>query len=459
MELVRAAVRDREGPLTNDDQVALVIFTRDLRVTDHPALTAAGRASRVVCAFIHDAALKSGRPMHPLRTRFLSECLADLDVSLRRLGSRLEVREGKWVDEVLGLAAQSGARSIHMSDDVTPYAQRRFARLEAAAGQTIEVCRSPGLTTLPPGVLTPAGGDHYRVFTPFYRRWLTTPRRHLLPPPAWLPTVDGTNPRPWSRSAKTLPTSPLPLGSGGEHAAATRLAAWAAGGITRYGEHRDDLAEPAHSGLSRDLHFGCISPLQVEILIDGLPGAGPFLRQLCWRDFYLQILAARPEAAWSDYVERGRRPRTDPVRFEAWRKGRTGVPIVDAAMRQLALEGFLPNRARMIAASFLTRNLGLDWRDGARHFLEHLVDADVALNNLNWQWMAGRGTGANPHRVLSPTRQGNRFDPDGAYVRRHVPELLGLDSARIHEPWRLGRRELARLGYQAPIVPLGDVVA
>jgi deoxyribodipyrimidine photo-lyase len=447
--------------MTTDGSVALVVFTRDLRVADHPALTRATRASKVVCAFIRDDALRSGRPMHPLRTRFLSECLEDLDASLRRLGSRLEVREGNWVDEVLGLAAQTGARSIHLSDDVTPYARRRFARLEAALGQTIEVCRSPGLTTLPPGVVTPAGGDHYRVFTPFYRRWLATPRRQLLLPPTSLPTVDGTNLLPRSRSAAALPVTPRPptVGSGGEYAAATRLATWAAEGITRYGERRDDLAEPANSGLSRDLHFGCISPLQVEAAIGGLPGAGPFLRQLCWRDFYLQILAARPNAAWSDYVERERRPRRDPAGFEAWRRGLTGVPIVDAAMRQLALEGFLPNRARMIAASFLTRNLGLDWRDGARHFLEHLVDADVALNNLNWQWMAGRGTGANPNRVLSPTRQGHRFDPHGTYVRRHVPELLGLDSARIHEPWRLGRRQLARLGYPAPIVPPGEVAA
>jgi deoxyribodipyrimidine photo-lyase len=444
--------------MTADEPVALIVFTRDLRVADNPALIRATRASKVVCAFIHDDAVQSGRPRHPLRTRFLSECLADLDASLRRLGSRLEVCEGIWVDEVLGLVAQTGARSIHLSDDVTPYARRRFARLEAAAGQTVEVCRSPGLTIVSPGVVTPAGGDHYRVFTPFFRRWLTTSRRQLLPPPTSLPTVDGT-PTLRSRSAKALPMPPLPpaLGPGGEHAAATRLAAWAAGGIARYGEHRDDLAEPANSGLSRDLHFGCLSPLQVEAAIGGLPRAEPFLRQLCWRDFYLQILAARPEAAWSDYVERGRRPRRDPAGFEAWRTGLTGVPIVDAAMRQLALEGFLPNRARMIAASFLTRNLGLDWRDGARHFLEHLVDADVALNNLNWQWMAGHGTGTNPHRVLSPTRQGHRFDQHGTYVRRHVPELRGLDSASIHEPWRLGRRQLARLGYPAPIVPPGEV--
>ena len=447
--------------MTKQGSVALVVFTRDLRVTDNPALTAAARASRVACAFIHDDALRSGRPMHPLRTHFLSECLTDLDASLRRLGSRLEVREGNWVNEVLGLAAHTGARSIHMSDDVTPYARRRFACLDAAAGKTVEVCRSPGLTIVPPGVVTPAGGDHYRVFTPFYRRWLTTPRRHRLPPPAMLPAVDGTGPRSRSRFAAAPPTprqSPA-IGRGGEHAAAARLATWAAGEVARYGERRDRLAEPATSRLSLDLHFGCLSPLHVEAALADLPGVGPFRRQLCWRDFYTQILAARPEVAWSDYVERGGQSRTDRSGFEAWSQGLTGLPVVDAAMRQLALEGFLPNRARMIAASFLTRQLRLDWRVGARHFLEHLVDADVALNNLNWQWMAGRGTGANPHRVLNPTRQGRRFDPQGTYVRRYLPELRGLDSAIIHEPWRLGHRELARLGYPAPMVPVGETAA
>jgi deoxyribodipyrimidine photo-lyase len=267
--------------------------------------------------------------------------------------------------------------------------------------------------------------------------------------------------------------------SGGERAALARLATWGDGPLARYGAQRDDLAHPVTSRLSADLHFGCLSPLRVEAALAGLPGAAPFLRQLCWRDFFLQLLAARPGAAWSDVVhrpdpdgadpdrtdrdgtdrsgahrdgtDRGRRgeERADRTRLDAWRSGRTGVPIVDAAMRQLLEEGFLPNRARMIAASFLTRQLRQPWQEGARHFLAHLVDADVAINNPNWQWMAGRGTGGNPQRVLSPTRQALRFDPDGEYVRRYVPELRSLDASLVHEPWRLGRRGLARIGYPA----------
>ena len=433
--------------MRGDGPVALVVFTRDLRVDDHPALAAAaGGASQVVCAFVHDATLRSGSPMHPLRTRFLADCLADLDASLRQRGARLEQRAGRWVDEVLRLAAETGARTIHLSDDVTPYAQSRLGRLEVAAGRTAEVRRAPGLTIVPPGVVTPAGGDHYRVFTPFYRRWLAVPRRPLLPAPRPAPP-----PRPAS--------GPAPgVASGGERAARARLAAWGEGALARYGEQRDDLADPATSGLSADLHFGSLSPLRVEAAVAQLSGAAPFLRQLCWRDFYLQLLAARPDAAWADLVHRGGQDRSDPARFDAWRSGLTGVPIVDAAMRQLLAEGYLSNRARMIAASFLTRHLEQRWQDGARHFLAHLVDADVALNNLNWQWVAGRGTGTNPHRVLSPTRQARRFDPRGEYVRRYVPELRSLDTALVHEPWRLGRRGLTRIGYPTPVVPVVPVV-
>jgi deoxyribodipyrimidine photo-lyase len=446
-----------DGP--SDGRTALVVFTRDLRVADNPTLHSAVRASsKVVCAFVHDVALLSGKPMHPMRTRYLSDCLADLDSSLRDLGMRLEQREGDWVDNVLALAGQSGAQSVHLTDDVTPYAQRRFERLEVATGRTVEVNRGPGLTIIPPGVLRPANGDHYRVFTPYYRRWLVTPRRQSLAAPLPLGRSSMTDrKRRTPRSELKATTPATSVERGGEGAAAKRLEAWAAGPVAGYGERRDDLGETRTSRLSQDLHFGCLSPLQVEAAVTGRPGAAPFLRQLCWRDFYLQILAARPEAAWSDYVERGGRPRRNRKRFEAWSNGVTGVPIVDAAMRQLAGEGFVPNRARMIAASFLTRQLGLDWRDGARHFLRHLVDADVALNNLNWQWMAGRGTGSNPHRVLNPTRQARRFDPDGSYVRRHVAELRALDTDTVHEPWRLGRRALAQLGYPAPVVPMGGV--
>lgn len=444
--------------MTGDGDVALVVFTRDLRIADNPVLYEASSAANVVCAFVHDDSLLSGMTMNSRRTAFLADCLADLDHALRKLGTHLVQRRGDWVAEVLGLATEVGARSIRLSDDVTPYARRRFARLEEGAARSVEVRRSPGLSIVAPGAITPTGGDHYRVFTPYYRRWLGAPRRRLLPSPTSLrgPVSGGLSPHPVTVATSRELLIPASEGTrlGGEAAAEAQMARWVAGAHTRYGEHRDDLAEPATSGLSPYLHFGCVSPLQVEMALGRLPGTDRFVRQLCWRDFYFQILRARPTAAWSDFVERGEVPRSDPISYAAWCDGLTGVPIVDAAMRQLAGEGTISNRARMIAASFLTRHLGIDWRDGARHFLRRLIDADIALNNLNWQWMAGRGTGSNPHRVLSPTRQARRFDPLGTYVRRHVPELRDLDPGVIHEPWLLGPGERSRLGYPEPIVPI-----
>ncbi len=176
---------------------------------------------------------------------------------------------------------------------------------------------------------------------------------------------------------------------------------------------------------------------------------------MAWRDFHHQVLAARPDAARADYRPRGDAWREDPEALQAWREGRTGYPIVDAGMRQLRTEGWMHNRARLIVASFLTKTLYLDWRAGARHFLDHLADGDIANNQLNWQWVAGTGTDTRPNRVLNPLRQAERYDPTGRYVRRWVPELAGLENPReAHQPWRLGTSTLRRLGYPSPIVDL-----
>jgi deoxyribodipyrimidine photo-lyase len=215
--------------------------------------------------------------------------------------------------------------------------------------------------------------------------------------------------------------------------------------VSGYEAAHDDLAADATSRLSPYLHFGCVSPLEVVLAVDGLPGDEAFVRQICWRDFYQQILAARPDAAWSDYRPRGDEWNRDPEALDAWKEGRTGYPVVDAGMRQLAREGFMHNRARMIVASFLTKDLYVDWREGARHFLDLLVDGDIANNNLNWQWVAGTGTDTNPHRVFNPTVQGKRFDPDGEYVRRYVPELAALRGPATHEP-----KSDVRLAYDYP---------
>lgn len=191
---------------------------------------------------------------------------------------------------------------------------------------------------------------------------------------------------------------------------------------------------------------------------DRTRGVGPvaFLRQLAWRDFHHQVLAARPRSAWADYRARGDRWRTDEKEIAAWREGRTGYPVVDAAMRQLLHEGWMHNRGRLLVASFLTKTLYVDWRVGARHFLDLLVDGDLANNQLNWQWTAGTGTDTRPNRVLNPLAQARRFDPRGDYVRRWVPELAGLKGTAVHQPWKLPGPDRARLDYPDPIVDLDE---
>ena len=440
-------------------RVALVVFTRDLRVNDHPALSAtASGAGRVVPLFVFDDAILAGSFNRPNRTGFLLDSLTDLDVALQALGARLVVRRGDWVDTVVDVARQVGATSIHVSTDVSSYARRRLARLQSVASrERIALVEHPGTTIVPAGAVTPAGGDHYQVFTPYFRRWQELPRRHRSAAPTSLRLPDELD-------AGALPVladvvqgerSPSTM-RGGASEARRRLSAWVGNGLANYDDRHDDLPGDATSRLSASLHFGCLSPLEVLDAVRDRPGAEPFVRQLGWRDFFAQLLAARPDAAWSDYRPRGDVWRDDPAALEAWKAGRTGFPVVDAGMRQLAAEGFMHNRARMIVASFLTKDLGIDWRAGARHFLDLLVDGDLAQNNLNWQWVAGTGTDSNPHRVFNPTVQGTRFDPLGEYVRRWVPELAALRGTATHDPPPEVRRAY---GYPAPIVDHRQAIA
>ncbi|MGQ4444954.1 FAD-binding domain-containing protein, partial [Streptomyces violaceoruber] len=235
-------------------------------------------------------------------------------------------------------------------------------------------------------------------------------------------------------------------------------------GLSRYEDRHDDLADDATSRLSPYLHFGALSPLELvhRARAHGGPGAEAFVRQVCWRDFHHQVLAARPEASVKDYRTRHDRWRGEEDAAEdiaAWRDGRTGYPVVDAAMRQLRHQGWMHNRARLLVASFLTKTLYVDWRIGARHFLDLLVDGDVVNNQLNWQWAAGTGTDTRPHRVLNPLVQARRFDPDGVYVRRWVPELRSVEGGKVHEPWRLAAAERGELDYPDPLVELADGLA
>ncbi len=420
---------------------SVMVFTRDLRVHDNPALAAAAGTGEVVPLFVLDDAILSRHEQNATRLSFLLGSLRDLDASLRDRGGRLIVRRGPWVKTVLAVAGQAGAGQIHLMDDVSGYAAARLARLTKQAAQTRrEVITHPGVMTAGPDGLSPAGGGPYQVFTPYYRRWLEEPRRGLAPAPRPITIPGGTDAGAIPgladlTSSRRTAATPEP----GETAARKRLTTWARQHLAGYEANRDDLAAGTTSRLSPYLHLGCLSPLAVVHEVTGMAGAEPFIRQIAWRDFFAQLLAARPDAAREDYRPRGgagapRRWHHDPDGLQAWKDGKTGYPVVDAAMRQLAVEGFMHNRARMIVASFLTKDMRINWREGAAHFMASLADADVASNQLNWQWVAGTGTDTQRHRIFNPTRQGQRFDPAGEYIRRYLPELDDVPAGDIHDP-------------------------
>ncbi|MER6362806.1 deoxyribodipyrimidine photo-lyase [Kitasatospora sp. NPDC001527] len=421
--------------------VSIALFTQDLRLHDNPVLHAAcAAADEVVPLFVLDPAVENGGSAAPNRTAFLADCLADLDASLRRIGSRLTVRRGEPAEQTARVVAATGAATVHVAAGVSRFAQRRETRLRELLGDRLQA-HDGSTTVVPPGRVAPAGRDHYAVFTPYHRAWQGTPRRAVLGAPRIIRTPDGIG------SENMLVGGPISPGlpPGGETAARERWRRWDVGA---YAGVHDDLAADGTSRLSPYLHFGCLSPTELvtrALRHDGA-GAQAFVRQLAWRDFHHQVLAARPDAAHRDYRDRGDHWHQDEREAEAWRQGRTGYPVVDAGMRQLAHEGWMHNRARLLTASFLAKNLYLDWRIGAAHFLSLLVDGDVANNQLNWQWVAGTGTDTRPNRILNPLRQADRYDPTGDYVRRWVPELAHLPGPSVHRPW------LFTDGYPAPII-------
>lgn len=438
---------------------AVVLFTRDLRVRDHEALAEAVQTHEVVAPlFVFDERLlRSVQSAN--RIHFLLESLADLRQSLRSLGADLIVRRGDPVGETVRLARATGATTVLASADASRYASNREERLARdAARHRFELRLLDGAATVAPGALAPAGSDHYRVFTPYFRRWRETPIPAPLEAPRRLRIPDGLDPgelaAPDEVSSGTA-SSAVPRG--GESEGRRRLRRWLRAELPTYDARRDALVANATSRLSAHLHFGCISPREVAFHAHE-QGAEGFLRQLCWRDFFLQLLAANPRTTREDMRPREDHWNDDDEAAASWREGRTGYPIVDASMRQLALEGWIPNRARLIAASFLSKSLYVDWRIGARTFSDLLVDADVASNIGNWQWVAGTGADTRPNRVLNPLAQARRFDPHGDYVRRYVPELRGLEAGSVHEPWKASRR-LVSSAYPPPIVDHGTAAA
>ncbi len=413
-------------------------FRRDLRTADHPALLAAvdeasSTGAGVAPLFVVDAALMASAGAN--RRTFLAGSLGDLGA---RLDGSLALRAGRPEEVVPAFAAEVGARTVFATGDTAPYGRRRDARVAAAlaaTGAELALVGSP--YAVAPGRVRTGGGAPYRVFTPFRRGWEAEGWSPPSAPPAgvrWRSAASEVT----AEEIGTGPESPaLPVP--GHDAAREALELFLAGPVDRYGDDRDRPDHPGTSRLSPYLRFGTIHPRQILDRLGDDAGARVYRSELAWREFYADVLWHQPTSAWEPLLPVGAHLRWDTgpqadERFVAWTRGRTGFPLVDAGMRQLRHEGWMHNRVRMLTASFLVKDLHIDWRRGARYFLDLLVDGDLASNNHGWQWVAGTGTDAAPfHRVFNPTLQAERFDPDGEYVRTYVPEVDGF-------------------GYPAPIV-------
>ncbi|MGI8411687.1 MAG: cryptochrome/photolyase family protein [Solirubrobacteraceae bacterium] len=447
---------------------ALLWLRRDLRLHDHPALQAALEASdEVVAVFCLDDRLLHGRHESGARTQFMLECLADLDTSLRERGSGLVVRHGLPERELPALALAVHASSVHFSADAGPFARRCDERVTGALAHAgVQARAHPGVFVVDDlRSIRTSAGDPYTVFTPFHRSWSGCPRRQVLAAPSPLPPLPsgidaGSLPRLSELALHQEVQDPLP---GGERVARQAMRAFLTGPLEGYDAARNALAVEGVSRLSPYLHFGCLSARELEHRL--AEGAGPdaFRRQLCWRDFYAQVLIHFPQNARSEHQPRYRgtiRWSHAVERFQAWCGGRTGFPLVDAGMRQLGREGWMHNRARLVVGSFLTKDLGIDWRWGERWFMRWLLDGDEASNNGNWQWIASVGVDPQPafRRIFNPARQQERFDPEGVYVRRYVPELERVPEEHLGEPWRMPQAIQQQSGcvigcdYPEPIV-------
>ena len=398
-------------------------FRRDLRIRDNPALLSALASGPVTCLFVIDPALWSAAG--PGRRAWLAANVLALAQDVE-----LTIRYGDPVDVV---SAVAGGGPVHVSAETTPYGRRR----DRAVAETVELVATGSPYAVGPGLVTNGSGDPYQVFSAFARSW----RARGWPAPADVPRSPELLPADSEDSAvdllqQAVADAPFELPGAGEAAAWRRWESFRDQDLVDYPTERD---RPDHDGTSRlspYLHLGVLHP---RSLLADLDPASSFATELAWREFYADVLWHAPSSAWSDL-----RPGLSAMTYddpedavEAWRTGTTGYPIVDAGMRQLREIGWMHNRVRMITASFLTKDLHVYWTVGAQHFLSLLIDGDVASNNHGWQWVAGTGTDASPYfRVFNPVTQGKKFDPDGDYVRRWVPELAHLGGAAAHEPWK-----------------------
>lgn len=414
---------------------SVLCFRNDFRLLDNPALRAAVEAGPdgVVPMFVLDEHYWG--PGGRTRLAYLMRALAHLD---ERIG--LTIVKGKPWEVIPQVARSVGAGSVHVAADYTPYEAERDRRIEKAlADDDVELVRTGSAYAVAPGRITKADGTPYRVFTPFYRAW----REH-----GWRDPAPGARDVPWIRAdvATTQlpdvdPPEGLELPPVGEEAARRRWREWL-DHVDEYDDVRDLPGEDLTSKMSVHLKWGHVHPrtLLADLAERSSPGAEAYGRELAFREFYADVVHHRPDTLEGYYDKRFERMEYDHPGgdLQLWKDGRTGFPIVDAGMRQLAATGWMHNRVRMIVASFLVKDLHLEWTVGAKHFMDLLVDGDPCSNQHGWQWVAGCGTDAAPYfRIFNPITQGKKFDPDGSYVRRWVPELRGVEGKAVHEPWTL----------------------
>lgn len=422
--------------------ISIVWFRRDLRLADHPALLAAVDSSdEVLPVFVRDPVLLA---RGGVRAERLEASLAALSADT---GGALIVRTGEPAAVIAELAETVGADQVHVSRESTPYGRRRDDRVRRAlAGDGRELVETGSPYAVGPGRVLNKSGEPYRVFTPFARAW----HDHGWPEPGDRPDDISWAADPDSGASEDVDPGRGGAGRGGEAGEQAALARWREflhEDLTSYGDQRDRPDLDTTSRLSVHLKYGEIHPRTILAELADHPGsdsegARRFVTELAWREFYADVLWHRPRSAWRDLrdtlegMDYDEGPETAAL-VEAWQQGLTGYPFVDAGMRQLRAEGWMHNRVRMVTASFLVKDLHVWWPSGARYFLDHLRDGDLASNNHGWQWVAGTGTDASPYfRVFNPVTQGVKFDPDGDYVRRWIPELAHLSGAAAHEPWR-----------------------
>ncbi len=442
------------------DQPVIHWFRRDLRLTDNTALyEALNSGHRVITVFIFDDTVLSSRMVGAPRMAFMLKLLDNLQTAIWKAGGRLVLLRGNPLQMLPALVTETDAVAVYCNKDYTPYAVKRDRQMQAALSVPLR-CYDDALI-MPPGSVMTNNDDPYSVYTPFKKKW----RSHITPgdytvremPSGELYRVQGITsvdmPTLDSLGFGHVDVDNMPAAT--EEQAQLQLEAFTDGTIYDYDERRNELtAEPFTGGaagtsqLSPYFRLGVLSPRQAFTAAakagkaanddNAKKSVTAWADELIWREFYMHVMAHYPRVYSGNFNDTydNLEWHNDPDGLAAWKNGETGYPIVDAAMRQLKQIGWMPNRARMIVASFLTKDQLINWREGEQHFMQCLVDGDPAANNGGWQWAAGTGTDAQPYfRIFNPVSQSTKFDPDGNYIRRWVPELAELDNKTVHEPW------------------------